>query len=151
MTCLFPIGWLLVTPAVAADAPVEEVDLVAVAAVLVRDGHLDRAAGVLAEVDPTAEGVDLVRYHLLRGYFHGADDDTADELDQVRLASVTLPVAGAWTGSKLGDLALHAVGVQIISARRQGGTVVEVGDDFVLRGGDTLVLSGLPAALAHEK
>jgi tetratricopeptide (TPR) repeat protein len=70
MTGLLLIGWLWAAPVAAAepaDAPVEEVDLVAVAAVLVRDGHLDRAAGVLAEVDPTAEGVDLVRYHLLRG------------------------------------------------------------------------------------
>ncbi len=33
------------------------------------------------------------RYSLLRGYFHGADDDTADELEQERLLSVTLPDA----------------------------------------------------------
>jgi CPA2 family monovalent cation:H+ antiporter-2 len=112
-------------------------------------GHVLALVGVpMARVVRITREARDARYHLLRGYFHGADDDTADELDQVRLASVTLPVAGAWTGSKLGDLALHAVGVQIISARRQGGTVVEVGDDFVLRGGDTLVLSGLPAALA---
>jgi CPA2 family monovalent cation:H+ antiporter-2 len=32
------------------------------------------------------------RYSLLRGYFHGADDDTADELsNQARLKSVTCP------------------------------------------------------------
>ncbi|MFY9510241.1 MAG: monovalent cation:proton antiporter-2 (CPA2) family protein, partial [Rubrivivax sp.] len=30
------------------------------------------------------------RYGLLRGYFHGADDDTVEELQQARLASVTL-------------------------------------------------------------
>ena len=35
------------------------------------------------------------RYGLLRGYFHGADDDTVDELQQARLLSVTLPLAGA--------------------------------------------------------
>jgi monovalent cation:H+ antiporter-2, CPA2 family len=31
------------------------------------------------------------RYGLLRGYFHGADDDTVEELQQARLHSVTLP------------------------------------------------------------
>ncbi len=31
------------------------------------------------------------RYGLLRGYFHGADDDTASELQQARLQSVILP------------------------------------------------------------
>jgi CPA2 family monovalent cation:H+ antiporter-2 len=112
-------------------------------------GHVLALVGVpMARVVRITREARDARYHLLRGYFHGADDDTADELEQVRLASVTLPVAGAWAGHKLGDLALHAVGVQTVSARRQGGTVVEVGDDFVLRGGDTLVLSGLPAALA---
>ena len=35
------------------------------------------------------------RYGLLRGYFHGADDDTVDELQQARLLSVSLPPAAA--------------------------------------------------------
>ena len=35
------------------------------------------------------------RYSLLRGYFHGADDDTVQELQQERLLSVTLPAAAA--------------------------------------------------------
>ena len=32
------------------------------------------------------------RYNLLRGYFHGADDDTVDELETERLTTVTLPM-----------------------------------------------------------
>jgi CPA2 family monovalent cation:H+ antiporter-2 len=39
------------------------------------------------------------RYGLLRGYFHGADDDTADELQHARLLSVTLPQEGAQSRS----------------------------------------------------
>jgi CPA2 family monovalent cation:H+ antiporter-2 len=31
------------------------------------------------------------RYDLLRGYFHGADDDTTDELEQERLSTLALP------------------------------------------------------------
>ncbi len=33
------------------------------------------------------------RYNLLRGYFHGADDDTLDEIDHERLTTVGLPMA----------------------------------------------------------
>ena len=45
----------------------DEVDYVALGAQLVRDGHYDRAAAALAQVDPTAEGVDLVTFHTARG------------------------------------------------------------------------------------
>lgn len=87
------------------------------------------------------------RYGLLRGYFHGADDDTVDELDQARLASVTLPTASALAGQPLDDLALHALGVAVVSLRRANGKGERV-DGATLAGGDTLVLSGVPAALA---
>jgi len=88
------------------------------------------------------------RYGLLRGYFHGADDDTVEERHQARLLSVTLPAAGGYMGRRLADLALHATGVQVLSVRRAGGAVVPADDALVLGGGDTLVLSGLPEALA---
>jgi monovalent cation:H+ antiporter-2, CPA2 family len=88
------------------------------------------------------------RYGLLRGYFHGADDDGVEELDQARLLSVTLPLAGAVVGQVLARLALHATGVQVVSVRRAAGAVVPAEDDLRLQGGDTLVLSGLPEALA---
>jgi CPA2 family monovalent cation:H+ antiporter-2 len=87
------------------------------------------------------------RYRLLRGYFHGADDDTVAELEQARLRSLTLPAGAACLGRRLGDLALHAVGAQVVSLRRSGGAVVEAADDIVLGPGDTLVLSGLPEPL----
>jgi tetratricopeptide (TPR) repeat protein len=47
------------------EAP--EDDRVGVAALLVRDGEWERAAAVLAEVDPDAKGVDVVRYWTLLG------------------------------------------------------------------------------------
>ncbi|HEY8881085.1 MAG TPA: cation:proton antiporter [Roseateles sp.] len=87
------------------------------------------------------------RYGLLRGYFHGADDDTADELDQARLSSVTLPTASPHAGKLLDDLALHALGVAVVSLRRANGKGLLV-DGATLAGGDTLVLSGTPTALA---
>jgi CPA2 family monovalent cation:H+ antiporter-2 len=88
------------------------------------------------------------RYGLLRGYFHGADDDTVEELQQARLASVTLPAAAPCLGRPLADQALHAVGVQVVSVRRATGPVHEPDDGLHLEAGDTLVLSGLPEALA---
>jgi CPA2 family monovalent cation:H+ antiporter-2 len=88
------------------------------------------------------------RYSLLRGYFHGADDDTVEELQQARLHSVTLPAAVPCLGRPLADQALHALGVQVASVRRAGGQVLAADDRMVLAAGDTLVLSGLPEALA---
>jgi monovalent cation:H+ antiporter-2, CPA2 family len=88
------------------------------------------------------------RYGLLRGYFHGADDDTADEAHQARLLSITLPGAVACLGRPLGDLALHAVGVTVVSVRRAAGAVTHPDDAMILTMGDTLVLSGLPEPLA---
>ncbi len=88
------------------------------------------------------------RYGLLRGYFHGADDNTADDLQSMRLLSVTLPAAGACIGHPLGDQALHAVGVTVVSVRRASGAVAKPDDAMVLAAGDTLVLSGLPEPLA---
>jgi CPA2 family monovalent cation:H+ antiporter-2 len=88
------------------------------------------------------------RYGLLRGYFHGADDDTVDELQTARLLSVTLPAAGSHLGQTLAAQALHAVGVTVVSVRRASGAVTKPDDTLVLSAGDTLVLSGLPEPLA---
>jgi CPA2 family monovalent cation:H+ antiporter-2 len=93
------------------------------------------------------------RYSLLRGYFHGADDDTVEELSQARLHSVTMPAASRCLGETLEDQALPAVGVSVVSVRRASGGVVAATPEHVLAAGDTLVLSGLPEplALAEEK
>jgi CPA2 family monovalent cation:H+ antiporter-2 len=88
------------------------------------------------------------RYGLLRGYFHGADDDTVEELDQARLQSVTIPEAARTVGQLLDDLALHAMGVTVVALRRAGGGAHPPKAGERLHGGDTLVLSGLPEPLA---
>jgi monovalent cation:H+ antiporter-2, CPA2 family len=91
------------------------------------------------------------RYGLLRGYFHGADDDTVDELQHARLLSVTLPLASSSLGETLGSMALHAVGVTVVSVRRASGVVNHPEDGLRLTAGDTLVLSGLPEPLAQAE
>ena len=88
------------------------------------------------------------RYNMLRGYFHGADDDTPNERDQERMSTVSLPPGARALGSPLGDLALNAVGVRVVNLRRANGHQATAADDAVLQEGDTLVLSGHPTALA---
>ncbi len=93
------------------------------------------------------------RYSLLRGYFHGSDDDTVEELQQARLQSVTLPEAARCAGQRLDQLALQALGVSVVSVRRSNGAVLVPTPQHELKSGDTLVLAGLPEplALAEEK
>jgi CPA2 family monovalent cation:H+ antiporter-2 len=88
------------------------------------------------------------RYNLLRGYFHGADDDTLNERDQERLSTVTLPPGAKVIGQPLGGLALPAIGVRVVNLRRGDGHTGAAVSEAVLAAGDTLVLSGPPAALA---
>ena len=88
------------------------------------------------------------RYGLLRGYFHGADDDTVEELHQARLLSVSLPIAAPCLGRPLAEQALFGVGVQVVSVRLASGQVVPAREEMLLAAGDTLVLAGLPEALA---
>jgi CPA2 family monovalent cation:H+ antiporter-2 len=124
------------------------------------EGSLMLAAQALALVGVPMQRVIRItrdardaRYHLLRGYFHGADDDTVAEREQARLASVSLPAAAACVGHTLGALALPAMGVQVLTVRQAGGRNTDAQDHIVLAGGDTLVLSGLPEplALAEQK
>ncbi len=91
------------------------------------------------------------RYGLLRGYFHGADDDTVDELQHARLLSVTLPVTAGSVGHPLGSQPLGADGVTVVSVRRASGAVTHAEPALVLAAGDTLVLSGLPEPLARAE
>jgi CPA2 family monovalent cation:H+ antiporter-2 len=88
------------------------------------------------------------RYNLLRGYFHGADDDNADELDHERLNSFTLTADARAVGQTLAGLALQTVGVRVASLRRSDGKAAAATDNTVLADGDTLVLCGKPGALA---
>ena len=90
------------------------------------------------------------RYGLLRGYFHGADDDSVDELELQRLSSVTLTQDSDCVGCVLGDiLRTHELKVIIVSVRRASGAVVDPSDDLPLLEGDTLVLSGRPQDLSR--
>ncbi len=89
------------------------------------------------------------RYGLLRGFFHGADDASEDELQAERLATVTVPPSAA--GRRLADALAGAGEVRAISLRRARGGHAAARDDTVLEGGETLVLSGKAEALARAE
>jgi CPA2 family monovalent cation:H+ antiporter-2 len=91
------------------------------------------------------------RYSLLRGYFHGADDDTAEELHQARLQSLTLPAGAQALGQSLAQCRLGELNASAVSVRRADGHVLVADDEVVLQAGDTLVLSGKPDALARAE
>jgi CPA2 family monovalent cation:H+ antiporter-2 len=119
------------------------------------EGSLMMASHVLALVGvPMRRVIRVVqeqrdaRYGLLRGYFHGADDDTVEELTQARLQSITLTEGGTGVGTTLGRLALQAFGVRVVSVRRASGAVVKPDESLVLAASDTLVLAGKPEPLA---
>ena len=80
------------------------------------------------------------RYELLRGYFHGSEDDTADEIDHERLDSFTLTPGVSAVGRPLAQLALETLGVRVAGLRRSSGKTCEPDGDLVLAEGDTLVV-----------
>jgi CPA2 family monovalent cation:H+ antiporter-2 len=88
------------------------------------------------------------RYNLLRGYFHGADDDTVHELHQERLHTISLPSSWKADGAALHSFQIDSLGVRVVRLRRLNGQSVALSPDPALRGGDTLVLSGKAEALA---
>ena len=90
------------------------------------------------------------RYNLLKGFFHGADDDSVDEIHHERLSTTTLPAGAKSVGQSLGRFALHALGVRVVSVHRSSGSgrISAPKDDLVLEGGETLVMSGRADTLA---
>jgi CPA2 family monovalent cation:H+ antiporter-2 len=88
------------------------------------------------------------RYNLLRGFFHGADDDSVDELQQERLVTVNLPMGAKASGKSLAHFGLEVLDIQVLSLRRGDGSSVRTDAQTTLASGDTLVLSGKAGALA---
>jgi len=118
------------------------------------EGSLMLATHALALVGvPTRRVIRIVqeqrdaRYKLLRGFFRGADDGSVDETQQERLTSLSLPLTARSVGRTLGDLALPALEIRLVSLRRSNGQAMPLVDDLVLMAGDALVLSGKANAL----
>ena len=94
----------------------------------------------------------VARYGLLRGYFHGADDDNEDEGELQRLASITLSTDAVCVGTSLSDcLDAKLPEVTLVSLRCASGRVLQPDADRTLEAGDTLVLSGRPRDLTRAE
>jgi tetratricopeptide (TPR) repeat protein len=94
-TLLMLVALLAVAPAGEARKRNPEIDYLSVAEVLLRDGAVDRAEAALAEVDPAAEGVDLARYHTVRGLIASQRNDlkaAAAAFEQAIAAGQTEPM-----------------------------------------------------------
>ncbi|HYP82819.1 cation:proton antiporter [Variovorax sp.] len=89
------------------------------------------------------------RYQLLRGYFHGADDDHPDEVEQERFDSITLEPGARAVGQDIDSLGLESLGVRVVSLRTRNGRRSEATGQAHLAAGDMLVLSGKAAPLAE--
>lgn len=79
-TLLLVLFALLAVPSFAEDAP-QDTDPVSLAALMVQDGHWDRAEAVLAEVDLTDEDLDRARYYTLLGLVRQQSQDHAGSAD----------------------------------------------------------------------
>ena len=88
------------------------------------------------------------RYELLRGYFHGNDDDGLEDRDTERLMTYSLPLGAKAVGQTVGDLALGPQGVRLMQLRRTNGLNANLSDNTPIEEGDTLLLSGTPDTLA---
>jgi CPA2 family monovalent cation:H+ antiporter-2 len=87
------------------------------------------------------------RYQLLRGHFHGDDEDEVADDDHERLHSVPIDADAAAVGEVLRDLELATIGAEVTSVRRHGIRGADPSPDMRLQAGDIVVLRGVPAAL----
>ncbi len=84
------------------------------------------------------------RYRLLRGYFHGSDDNegSVDEPLQLRLHTVALDRDAAAVGRTLQEVNLAGIGVEVSALRRRGKLHENPAADLLLEEGDVVVLRG---------
>ena len=76
-------------PGAGAGPDDDEVDRLGLAALLIKDGHFERAGMVLEEVDPATEGLDQARWRTLRGLVALHAGDHARARDELLLATKT--------------------------------------------------------------
>ena len=94
---------LLALP-LAAPAATPPVDYLELAAVLTRDGAHDRAEAALANIDPAAPGLDLVKYHSVRGLLAMGLQDFARAADAFAAAVAAASARAATDGSTVEPL-----------------------------------------------
>ncbi|MEN9772015.1 MAG: hypothetical protein RJA58_658 [Pseudomonadota bacterium] len=87
------------------------------------------------------------RYGLLRGYFHGANEDVSERSSEILLKSFALPANSPWFDRPIDEIGLDLLGVEVNSVRR-GQMRVPLDDQLRLSPGDVLVIRGTSEAIA---
>lgn len=144
IACVLLSG-LLCTPGFAAE---EEVDYVALAALLMRDGETERAAEALTNVDTSAEGVDLIQYHTVRGLIaleQQALQVAAEAFDAAIAAGQTDPLIHLYRAQALFGLERYADAVAALDAA--GSAVDGLSGAWLLRAHARWMLGDKQAAL----
>ena len=82
------------------------------------------------------------RYQLLRGYFHGADEQEPENIEEShqRLQTVTIQADASAVGRALRELPLG--GCRLTALVRAGRRIADPSPDLDIAAGDTLVLAG---------
>ena len=81
-----PLCLLLLVAAGGAFAGQKQVDYLGLAALMVRDGHYERAAQALESVDTAREGFDFIRYYTLKGLTELKLERYADAVESLEKA-----------------------------------------------------------------
>jgi predicted Zn-dependent protease len=125
----------------------QEVDHVALAGLLIKDGHYDRAEAVLGEVDLEAEGVDLARFHMLKGLIQLKTSRYAEARDSLR-ASVAAGQEDKLVFVFLAQahLGLEEFAETIAALDQAGATAHDIPGTFLIRAQSHWRLENHPAA-----
>jgi CPA2 family monovalent cation:H+ antiporter-2 len=91
------------------------------------------------------------RYSLMRGYFHGATDEDAEDHEAPRLRTLVTGENAACVGRTLGALNLAGMDVEVTAIRRTGEREVNPSPDAIVKAGDVLVLLGTQENLAKAE
>ena len=112
---------------------------------LILASHALALSGVsLARVAFRIRAIRDDRYQMLRGYFHGAGDESggAFDEDQPILHAVTIPSGSLIIGRALGEIPLQPC--RLTALVRDGKRLLQWPDELAIRAGDTLVIAGTP-------
>jgi CPA2 family monovalent cation:H+ antiporter-2 len=121
---------------------------------LMLSSHLLVLLGVsVRQVLYRIEDVRSHRYQMLRGFFHGQEDELRQEGDayRERLHTFVLSPDAHAVGHTLRQYRLDDVGVTVTAVRRHGVRGEEPDPDMQLQSGDTLILSGTLEALQQAE
>ncbi len=121
--------------AAASEPAADEIDHLELAALLIRDGHHDRAESVLRQVDPARPGLDLARYHLLLGLLKlKAADFQAAALELQQSLRLDPSQSTAWLSLAQAHFGRGECAQTLAALERAGHPAADVAAAWLMRG-----------------